>query len=83
LQASRDYAWFVAESLASEPQVLHNVTIDGLDLAVFLKADEILHPLIGREGLKIIQQAEVKDVRRVIEVLSQPGASAAKGTGAG
>jgi hypothetical protein len=77
LQAARDYAWFVAESLVREPQGLHNVTIDGLDLAVSLKAREILHPLVGREGLKIIQQAEVKDVRRVIEVLSQPGASVA------
>jgi hypothetical protein len=75
MQAARDYAWFVAQRLASEPQVLHNVTIDELDLAVALKAEAILHPLAGREGLKIIQQAEVKDVRRVTEVLSQGSTS--------
>jgi len=75
LQASRDYAWFVAERLAGEPPVLHNVTIDGLDLAVSLKAHEILYPLLGREGLKVIQEAEVKAVRRVIGVLSQSSTS--------
>jgi Family of unknown function (DUF5995) len=78
MQAARDYAWFIAQRLASEPQVLHNVTIDGLDLAVALKAEAILHPLAGREGLKIIQQAEVKDVRRVIEVLSQGSTTTAR-----
>ena len=77
LQAARDYAWVVAESLAGEPQVLHSITIDGLDLAVSLKGREILHPLAGREGLKIVQQAELKDVRRIIDILSQSSAQAA------
>ena len=35
------------------------------------KGASILYPLVGGAGLKVIQQAEVKDVRRVIEVLSQ------------
>jgi Family of unknown function (DUF5995) len=82
LHAARDYAWFVAQRLASETPVLHNITIDGLDLAVSLKAREILYPLLGREGLKIIQQAEVKDVRRVIEVLSQSGTSSTQANAA-
>jgi Family of unknown function (DUF5995) len=75
LQASRDTAWFTAERLASEPSVLHNATVEGLDFAVSIKGRAILHPLVGREGLKLIQQAEVKDIRRVIEVLSQGSAA--------
>jgi Family of unknown function (DUF5995) len=78
MQAARDHAWFIAQRLAGEPPALHNVTIDGLDLAVSLEARSILYPLAGREGLKIIQQAEVKDVRRVIEVLSQGSTSTAQ-----
>ena len=71
LQTARDTAWFTAERLAGEPSFLHNATIDGLDLAVSIKGGLILHPLAASAGLKVIQQAEVKDVRRVIEVLSQ------------
>jgi hypothetical protein len=71
LQAARDKAWFIAKRLASEPAVLHDVTIDGLDFAISIEGHSILYPLVGREGLKVIQQAEVKDVRGVIEVLSQ------------
>ncbi len=82
LQAARDKAWFIAQRLASEPEVLHAVTIDGLDLAVSIESRAILHPLLGREGLKVIQQAEVKDVRRVIEVLSQSGSATAQAAGA-
>src|SRR5271165_473884 len=82
MTAARDTAWFTAERLASEPSLLHDVTIDGLDFAVSTKGRLILYPLVGGEGLKVIQQAEVKDVRRVIEVLSQgsttPAAQAAR-----
>ena len=78
MTAARDHAWFVAQSLASEPSVLHDVTIAGLDLAVSLEGRSILYPLVGHEGLKVIQQAEVKDARRVIEVLSQSGAPLAQ-----
>jgi Family of unknown function (DUF5995) len=78
MQAARDTAWFTAERLAGEPSFLHDVSIDALDLAVSIKGRAILYPLAGREGLKIIQQAEVKDVRRVIEVLSQTSTSAAQ-----
>jgi len=77
LQGARDNAWFIAEGLAGEPSMLQGVTIDGLDIGVSIKGLAILHPLVGREGVKIIQQAEVKDVRRVIEVLSQSGNSTA------
>ncbi len=82
LQAARDAAWPSAQRLASEPSLLHNVTIDGLDLAVSIQGSAILHPLVGAEGLRIIQQAEVKDVRRVIEVLSQDGTAAAQAASA-
>ncbi len=77
LQTARDTAWFTAERLASEPSFLHDISIDGLDLAVSIKGRAILHPLTGREGLRVIQQAEVKDVRRVIEVLAQGSATPA------
>lgn len=84
LQTARDTAWFSAQRLASEPTFLHNATIDGLDLAVSIKGRLILHPLVAGDGLQLIQQAEVKDVRRVIEVLAQgsaaPAAQAAGGS---
>ena len=83
IAAARDAAWLTAERLVSEPAMLHRVTIDGLDLAVAVAGNAILHPLIGREGLAIIQQAECKDVRRVIEMLSQgSSASAIQAAGA-
>jgi len=82
MTAARDAAWFTAERLASEPSVLHDVTIDGLDFAVSLKGGAILHPLVSGEGLRVIQQAEVKDVRRVIDVLSE-GSSAPTAQAAG
>lgn len=81
LQAAREHAWFIAEGLAGEPSFLHPATIQGLDLAVAVKAHAILYPLVGREGLKLIQQAEVKDVRRVIEVLAQGSNFPAQNTG--
>ena len=82
LQAARDNAWFNAQRLAGEPSALHDVTIDGLDLAVSIEGGAILHPPVGAEGLKIIQQAEVKDVRRVIEVLWQSGTATTQAAGA-
>jgi len=81
IQAARENAWFIAERLAGEPSFLHDVSVDALDLAASIKGRTILYPLIGREGLQIIQEAEVKDVRRVIEVLSQ-GSAAAQAAGA-
>ena len=80
---ARDTAWCIAQRLASEPQVLHDVTIDGLDLAVSVEGRAILYPPVGAAGLAVIQQAEVKDPRRVIEVLSQSNASATQATGTG
>jgi len=83
IAAARDTAWFTAQRLANEPQVLHNVTIDGLDLAVSVEGRAILYPPVGAAGLNLIQQAEVKDARRVIEVLSQSASSATQAAGAG
>ena len=69
--AARQEAWLNAQRLAREPAMLHGVTIDVMDVAVSIKARAILDPIAEREGLQCIQQAEVHDVRRVIEVLSQ------------
>ena len=77
LLTARDAAWFTAQRLANEPPILHDVTIDGLDLAVSIEGRAILYPPVGGEGLAVIQQAEVKDVRRVIAVLSQGGSAPA------
>src|SRR5271170_1963088 len=74
MTAARDAAWLTAQRLSSDPAFLHTTTIDALDLAISVEGHAILYPLIGREGLKLIQQAETKDVRQVIEILSQPGA---------
>jgi Family of unknown function (DUF5995) len=74
--AARHKAWIVAQGLASEAAALHELTMDGLDLAVSIEGRAILYPLIGREGLAIIQQAEVRDVRKVIDVLAAPGTTA-------
>jgi hypothetical protein len=73
MAAARDAAWLTAVRLANEPSALHVATIDTLDLAISLEGRAILYPLIGGDGLALIQQAETKDVRRVIEILSQPG----------
>jgi hypothetical protein len=69
--AARDAAWLSAQRLASEPSVLHGATIDGLDLAVSIEGEAILHPLIGGQDLRLVQQAETKDVRLVIETLAK------------
>lgn len=78
LQAARDNAWFTAQGLAGEPALLQDATIDGLDLAVTVKGRAIVHPLVSRVGLQAIQEAEVKDVRRVIEVLAQSATTRAQ-----
>jgi hypothetical protein len=71
MTAARDAAWLTAQRLASEPSFLHDATIDALDLAISLEGRAILYPLIGRPGLALIQQAETKNVRQVIDILSQ------------
>jgi hypothetical protein len=82
MTAARDAAWFIAERLASEPSFLHDATIDGLDLAVSIQGRSILYPPVGGESLQLIQQAESKDVRLVIETLSQgSSATAAQAVG--
>ncbi len=80
MTAARDAAWLTAERLASEPSFLHTAMLDALDLAVSIEGSAILYPLLGGEGLKIIQQAETKDVRKVIEILSQAGPEGAVST---
>jgi Family of unknown function (DUF5995) len=77
ITAARDAAWFTAERLAGEPPFLRAATIDGIDLAVSLEGRAILYPPCGGEGLKVIQQAESKDVRLVIDTLSQGSSSSA------
>lgn len=69
--AARDTAWFTAEQLAGEPSSMHELAVDGLDLAVAGAGLAIQDPLAGREGLQLIQQAESKDVRLVIQTLAQ------------
>ena len=71
LQAARDAAWLTAVRLAHEPSLLHEATIAELDLAVSLAGQAILYPVIGNDCLKLIQQAECKDVRAVLDVLSE------------
>ncbi len=83
MTAARDAAWLTAECLAGEPALLHGDTIDALDRAVSIEGHAILYPPVGGDGLKIIQQAESKDVRLVIETLSQASSgTAAQAVGA-
>jgi len=74
---ARDAAWLTAERLAAEPEFMHDATIDVLDLGVSIRGSTILYPLIGGNSLQLIQQAETKDVRRVIEILAEPAAATA------
>lgn len=67
---ARKVAWFAAERLAQEPAVLHDITIDGLDLAVSLEGRAILYPPCNEDALQLIRAAEVQDVRPVIEILN-------------
>lgn len=78
--AARDAAWFAAQRLNAEPPPLHAITIDALDLAVSIQGRAILYPDNANPCLKVIQQAESKDVRLVIETLSQGTSSAATTT---
>ena len=77
MTAARDAAWVTAERIAFEPSFLHQATIDGLDLAVSVAGRALLYPDHDSPALTLIQQAEVKDVRRVIDVLSQAGSAGA------
>ncbi len=76
VEAAREAAWLTAVRLAYEPSLLRPATIAELDLAVSLAGQAILYPVVGNDCLKLIQQAECKDVRAVIDVLSK-GYSAA------
>ena len=68
---ARNAAWFIAQRLANEPSILHEVTIDGLDLAVSVGGRAILYPPFKTEEVAEILAAEIKDVRSVIEALAR------------
>jgi Family of unknown function (DUF5995) len=68
---ARDAAWLIAQRLANEPTVLHEVTIDGIDLAVTLGGRAILNPPFKGDALAAIRAVEVRDVRKVIELLGR------------
>jgi len=69
---ARDAAWFAAQRLNAQPAILHDITVDALDLAVSIEGRAILYPPDDcRKCLIPIQQAESTDVRMVIETLSQ------------
>ena len=74
---ARKAAWFIAQRLANEPSFLHDVTIDGLDLAVSVEGRAILYPPFKAEKVAAILAAEVKDVRKVIEILAREQPAAA------
>lgn len=69
IDLARRSAWFAAERLAGEPPVLHDSTIEGLDLAVSVGARAILYPPCNADALAAIREVEVQDVRSVIEIL--------------
>ena len=78
IDLARKAAWFAAQRLADEPVVLHEVTVDGLDLAVSLEGRAILYPPFKGDALAAIRAVEVQDVRRIIETLAgDPAQSAA------
>jgi len=68
---ARKAAWFIAQRLANEPSILHEVTVDGLDLAAFVGERAILYPPFKAEEIAAILAAEIKDVRSVIEILAR------------
>ncbi len=78
--AARNAAWFAAQRLVAEPQILHRITIDALDLGVSIQGRAILYPDDANECLKAIQKAESKDIRLVIETLSQAASPSAANT---
>ena len=71
IELARKTAWFTGERLASQPTMMHAVTIDGLDLAVSLQGRAILHPPCKAEVLHALRVLEVQEVRSVIQVLSE------------
>jgi hypothetical protein len=71
IDLARKAAWFTAERLAGEPTILHEITIEGLALAVSLEARAILYPPCKADALAAIRAAEVQDVRSVIEILAR------------
>ena len=82
IDLARRAAWFTAQRLAKEPEFLHDVTLDGLDLAVSAEGRAILYPPFKAEALASILAAEVHDARKVIEILnsdpSVPGNASAQ-----
>ena len=76
IDLARKAAWFIAERLAKEPAILHEISIDGIDLAVSIEGRAILYPPFKTDAIRAIRAVEEQDVRRVIEVLnttSTPG----------
>jgi hypothetical protein len=67
---ARKASWCTAQRLANEPSFLHDVTVDGLDLAVSVGGRAILYPPFKAEEVAKILAAEIKDVRSVIEILA-------------
>jgi Family of unknown function (DUF5995) len=78
---ARNTAWFIAQRLANEPSFLHEVTIDGLDLAASLEGRAILYPPFKTEEIAQIVAAELRDVRSVIDILAADAAQSAEGAG--
>jgi hypothetical protein len=72
IDLARKSAWFLAERLAGEPSMLHEITIDGIDLAASIAGRAILDPPGKTQAIAEILAAEIKDVRSVIEILSRP-----------
>ncbi len=66
---ARQAAWFAAERLAKEPAILHDLTIDGIDLAVSVEGQAILHPPFKGPAVQAIRAVEEPDIRKVIETL--------------
>jgi Family of unknown function (DUF5995) len=67
---ARKASWFTAQRLANEPSFLHEITIDGLDLAVSVGGRTILYPPLKGDAVAAIRTAEVQDVRSVIDILA-------------
>jgi hypothetical protein len=62
--------------LGNQPAALLDVTIDGLDLAVSVGGQAILYPPGQSAAVAALRAIEVRDVRSVIEILSDnPGGS--------
>ena len=73
---ARSAAWFAAERLAKEPAMLHDITIDGLDLAVSVEGRAILYPPLKGKALSQIRAVEEQDVRKVLDTLNAAPAAA-------